>query len=460
MVLTEVPRSDSASWFDTLAAGLRRRSPDRRVREIVDLSEQLLTRRGEASLHIIAGQVVDAVDGLDPERTAALLGALAERLGPDAKRLAAAVDAWRARPDQQALLGLAAAVEPPRQELFRRLNVAPGGTAALVRLRARLLEVRDGRPELAAVDADLRHLFGSWFNRGFLRLERVTWDTPASILERLIRYEAVHQIHGWDDLRSRLAPDRRCYAFFHPSLPGEPLIFVEVALTRGLPDAIGPLIDAAREPAAPARAVTAVFYSISNCQPGLRGVSFGDLLIKQVVADLAVEVPNLKAFATLSPVPGLAAALAGDLAPARVRRLIADGAEELCQQAGTADPVEALCRLLESPPPRSPAVSRALARLALAYLTRGRRGTRVAGPVAHFHLANGARLERIAPDADPGPGGGPSLGVMVNYVYELGRVELNHERYVETGWVAMAPALRSAARRVETVWSSKESEAC
>jgi len=473
---TKVSRSEDVgrppgSWFDTLAAGLRaramagRRTAERSVREILDLSKQLLARRSEASVLAIAGQVVDAVDRLDEEQTGALLGALGDRFGPDRTAVDAAIDDWRTRHDPQAMLRLAAAVEPPRQELFRRLNMAPGGTATLVRLRARLLELLDRRPELGPVDADLRHLFGSWFNRGFLRLERVTWDTAASVLERLIRYEAVHEMRGWDDLRSRLAPDRRCYAFFHPSLPGEPLIFVGVALTRGLPEAIAPLIDPGREPAEPARADTAVFYSISNCQPGLRGVSFGDLLIKQVVASLAVDLPNLKSYATLSPLPGLAAALARDgpgaeFTPARVGKLVAEQAEELCALAGVDDPVAALRSLLAAAPPRPPAVAKALARLALAYLVQVRRGVRVADSVAHFHLANGARLERIDPDGDLGPSGRPSLGVMVNYVYELGRVELNHERYVENGWVAMAPALRSAAKRVEAVWSPKESDSC
>ena len=476
MMQPRVSRSEDVgrppgSWFDTLAAGLRARATarrwtaERRVREILDLSEQLLARRGEASVLTIAGQVVAAVDRLDEEQTAALLGALGDRFGPDRTAVDAAIDDWRTRHDPQAMLRLSAAVEPPRQELFRRLNMALGGTATLVRLRARLLELLDRRPELAPVDADLRHLFGSWFNRGFLRLERVTWDTAASVLERLIRYEAVHEIRGWDDLRSRLAPDRRCYAFFHPTLPGEPLIFVEVALTRGLPEAIAPLIDPGREPAEPERADTAVFYSISNCQPGLRGVSFGDLLIKQVVASLAVDLPRLKSYATLSPLPGLAAALAkegpgAEFTPARVGKLVAEQAEELCALAGVDDPVAALRSLLAAAPPRPAAVSRALARLALAYLVQVRRGVRVADSVAHFHLANGARLERIDPDGDLGPSGLPSLGVMVNYVYELGRVELNHERYVENGWVAMAPALRSAAKRVEAVWSPKESESC
>lgn len=224
-------------------------------------------------------------------------------------------------------------------------------------------------------------------------------------------------------------------------------------LTRGLPEAIGPLIDPGRALTEAVRADTAVFYSISNCQPGLRGVSFGSLLIKQVVASLADELPNLRSFATLSPVPGFAKALA-ELDPASLRALLAEQAEELRELAGVDDPAQAFRVLLTRPAPRPQAVSRALARLVLAYLTQVRRGKRVADSVAHFHLSNGARLERIDPNADLANGGGPSAGVMVNYVYEPRRVELNHERYVATGVVAMAPALRSAARRAEAAWSS------
>jgi malonyl-CoA decarboxylase len=440
---------------------LGRRSVARRTDEVIELSKRLIAQRGEASGLALASEIVAAIGQMDESQIASLLDSIARGFAPDAARLERAIDAWQTRRDQQTLVGLAAAAEPPRQELFRRINMVPGGTMALVQLRARLLGLPPTHDGLMAVDADMRHLFGSWFNRGFLQLEQISWNSSAAILERLIQYEAVHEIRGWEDLRLRLAPDRRCYAFFHPSLPGEPLIFVEVALTRGLPAAIVPLIDPGRKPADPAGADTAVFYSISNCQRGLRGISFGNFLIKQVAAQLSDELPRLKTFATLSPVPGFAAALAergepGGFTDARVRMLVGDEIGELCRLAGEEDPSLALRRLLSGDPPWPIAVQRALGRLVVAYLTRVRRGTRVADPVAHFHLANGARLERINIDADPTELGRQSHGVMVNYLYDLDALELNHERYVESGQVAMAPSVASTARRVDSAWSANQ----
>src|SRR5438874_1450695 len=194
-----------------------------------------------------------------------------------------------------------------RQELFRRLNLAPGGTAALVRMREQLLDALDDRADRAAVDSAFIHLFSSWFNRGFLVLRRIDWSSPAIVLEKIIRYEAVHRIRGWDDLRRRIdPPDRRCYAFFHPALVDDPLIFVEVALTSEIPSAIAPILTVQRDVIGPDKANTAVFYSISNCQRGLAGVSFGNFLIKQVVEEIARENSRLSTFVTLSPVAGLA----------------------------------------------------------------------------------------------------------------------------------------------------------
>jgi malonyl-CoA decarboxylase len=323
----------------------------------------------------------------------------------------------------------------------------------MVQLRARLLELLPETSALRPVEADLHHLLSSWFNPGFLRLEEINWHTSAAILERLIAYEAVHQIQGWDDLRLRLAADRRCYAFFHPALPDEPLIFVEVALTRGLAEAIGPLIDPGREVASASVADSAVFYSISNCQRGLRGISFGSFLIKRVVSELSADVPWLKTFATLSPLPGLRHAVERTDAPdgfadERLQALIGDRADDLRRLAGTADPVVALRHLLSSAGRRPAPVQTVLRRLALDYLLRIRRGRRVSDPVGHFHLANGARLERIDLDADLSDGGQASYGVMVNYLYEPQTVELNHERYIESGEVAMSRGLMAESRRL------------
>jgi malonyl-CoA decarboxylase len=417
------------------------------------LCEKLLAQRGEASGVALASELVSAIHAMDGGQSARFLQVLAARFGPDSNRIDTAVERWVSDHDAEALGELAAAAESPRQELFRRLNVAPGGTHAMVHLRARLLELLFETPGLGPVEADLRHLLLSWFNPGFLRLEEINWHTPAAILERLILYEAVHQIHGWDDLRLRLAADRRCYAFFHPALPDEPLIFVEVALTRGLADAIGPLIDPGREVASPSVADSAIFYSISNCQQGLRGISFGSFLIKRVVSELSADVPWLKTFATLSPLPGLRRAVERTEVPdgfteERLRALIGERGDELCRLAGAADPVVALRHLLAGAGPRPAPVPTVLRRVALDYLLHIRRGRRVSDPVGHFHLANGARLERIDLDADLSEGGQASYGVMVNYLYEPQTVELNHERYVDTGEVAMARGLAAESRRL------------
>ena len=231
---------------------------------------------------------------------------LARDYGPDREKLSQAIETWRAQPSDDDASDLHFASEPRRQELIRRLNRAPGGTGELVAMRADLLNVLKANKDLAALDRDIVHLLSSWFNRGFLVLRRIDWSSPANILEKIIRYEAVHEIRDWDDLRRRIDPvDRRCYAFFHPTLVDEPLIFVEVALTEAIPGAIAPLLAEDRPPVAIDRARTAVFYSISNTQRGLGGISFGSFLIKQVVEELQRELPKLENFVTLSPVPGL-----------------------------------------------------------------------------------------------------------------------------------------------------------
>jgi malonyl-CoA decarboxylase len=291
------------------------------------------------------------------------------------------------------------------------------------------------RPELEPVQRDLAHLLRSWFNRGFITLQRIDWHTPAHILEKLIRYEAVHEINGWEDLRRRLAADRRCFAFFHPALPDEPLIFVEVALVKGLASAVQPLIDPASEIGDPERADTAVFYSISDCQPGLHGISFGNFLIKQVAAELQTELTKIKTFATLSPVPGFRAWLEANRShipaiPARPR--LESWLDKSAAARSTALPPDDL---------REP-----LLQLCAHYLTRARRDDdRPADAVARFHLRNGARLERVNWAADSSARGlVNSAGIMVNYLYELDEVERNHEAYVNDGKI-------TASRRVEAL---------
>ncbi len=424
---------------------------------VADLSRRLLAERGEASGLALASELVGRLSAMSPEELDAYLETLAADFSPDPREVRRAVERWSsAEGDIDCLLGLAATVEPPRQELFRRLNMAPGGTAAILRLRARLLQLLPGRAHLRAVDADLRHLLHSWFNRGFLRLEAIDWRSPAALLERLIPCESVHRITDWEDLRRRLEADRRCFAFFHPALPDEPLIFVEVALTRGLATAIAPLLDQGRPAADPTGATTAIFYSINSCQPGLRGISFGNFLIKQVVDELSAEFPNLTTFATLSPLPRFAEALrcrgTKGFTAARLGALLGDQAAALCRRAGTTDPVAAVEWAL----PRDDldrGSARVLRRVVLAYLTEVRIGRRVLDPVAHFHLSNGARLERINLGADCSAKGlRESHGVMVNYVYDLGRVELNHECYVGSGLVATSRSLASERARVQAAW--------
>src|SRR5262245_29170563 len=282
----------------------RRPAPAARSESFVELCEELLSGRGEASGVARAGEILAKYSQLTIGPRIAFFEALAHRFGNDKAKLDAAIADWQAKPSDTTAAAVHKAAEPRRQELFRRLNLAPGGTQALVRMREQLIDALDHRDDLAAVDADFVHLFSSWFNRGFLVLRRIDWSTPAAILEKIIRYEAVHRIRSWDDLRRRIDPaDRRCYAFFHPALVDEPLIFVEVALTREIPDAIEPILSAVRDSIAPDRVNSAAFYSISNCQRGLTGVSFGHFLIKQVVEEISRENARLKTFVTLSPVP-------------------------------------------------------------------------------------------------------------------------------------------------------------
>src|ERR1700753_3501954 len=272
--------------------------------DLIELCEALLSGRGEATGTAMAREVLDRYHELDTNARLVFFETLARDFGPDRGKLAKAIEAWQAQPGDGNGSAVHFASEPRRQELIRRLNRAPHGTSDLVAMRADLLTHMDGRKDLAAVDRDVVHLLGSWFNRGFLVLRRIDWSTPANILEQIIRYEAVHEIRDWDDLRRRIDPaDRRCYAFFHPALADAPLIFVEVALTETIPNAIAPLLAVDRKGVAIERARTAVFYSISNTQRGLGGISFGNFLIKQVVEELRRELPKLDTFVTLSPVP-------------------------------------------------------------------------------------------------------------------------------------------------------------
>ncbi|HWZ10639.1 MAG TPA: malonyl-CoA decarboxylase, partial [Xanthobacteraceae bacterium] len=389
----------------------RREPSHERSAGLIELSEELLSGRGEASGVALANEILDEYADLTIGPRIAFFEAMATTFGHDRARIDEAVAAWRVDQSAKAAAELHRAAEPRRLELLRRLNLAPGGTAALVRMREQLLDAMNRRHDLRVVDGDFIHLFSSWFNRGFLVLRRIDWSTPALILEKIIRYEAVHQIRDWEDLRRRIdLPDRRCYAFFHPALIDDPLIFVEVALTREIPGAIAPILSDKREAVAPERATTAVFYSITNCQRGLAGVSFGNFLIKQVVEEVSREMPRIATFVTLSPAPNFAEWL---------KRERANEASLVLEEEDRA----ALAALDAGVWWRQPAAAETLRgplmRAAAWYFLRARdRRGLPADPVARFHLGNGARLERLDWLADTSERAlQQSHGLMVNYLY-------------------------------------------
>ncbi|TAK42141.1 MAG: decarboxylase [Betaproteobacteria bacterium] len=413
------------------------------LRRLHETCGTLLSERGAANSAKFAELAIEHYTALGDDARAAFFGLLAERFGPDAGRVLACARAYAEERSAGNLARLFEAVEPPRQELLRRINLGPRGTAALVRMRVDLLKAMKSHPALAAVDADFTHLFGSWFGPGFLELARVDWKSPASLLEQIIRHEAVHAVRDWDDLRRRLEPDRRCFAFLHPALPGELLIFVEVALLDDMPDSIAPLIEEHAVDARGSRARCAVFYSISNCQPGLRGVSLGNFLIKRVCEILRRENPEVRRYCTLSPMPGFATWVraGAPLEPPRAPRGAAAQLERAREavraalQGGTLATDAALLENLE------PALREALERLAVSYLYATRDTDPASDPVAKFHLNNGARIERLNWLANRSRRGlAESFGMMVNYVYDLERIEDYHEGFVN-GRVATSRAL-------------------
>jgi len=418
----------------------RRASAEQRSASLIELCEQLLSGRGEASGVALAREILQRYAELTTGPRIAFFEALATQFGTDQGKLEAAVAAWRDNPSDQAAGQVHRAAEPRRQELLRRLNLAPGGTAALVRMREQLLDALDRRDDLKVVDNDFVHMFSSWFNRGFLVLRRIDWSTPASVLERIIRYEAVHRIRGWDDLRRRIdPPDRRCYAFFHPALIDDPLIFVEVALTREIPSAIAPILTVQRDVILPDKATTAVFYSISNCQRGLTGVSFGHFLIKQVAEEIARETPKLSTFVTLSPAPNFAEWLKRERAN--------EGSQVLSEEDRRALANLDIPGWWQTEHTREP-VREPLIRAAAWYYLHAR--TRSGSPVdsvARFHLGNGARLERLNWLADGSERAiDQAHGLMVNYLYDLEDIEKNHEAYAQQHIVVASKAVTSLAR--------------
>jgi malonyl-CoA decarboxylase len=419
-----------------LARGERRPAGAKGTETLEGLCRALLSGRGEASGVALARQVLDLYARAPVPARLEFFRLLARRLDPELARIRQAYTAYEQDQTPAALQHLLEVVEPPRQELLRRLNLAPGGTQALVAMREDLIRHGGKDSELRKVDDDFAHLFGSWFNRGFLVLRPICWSTPADILERIIRYEAVHAIQGWDDLRRRVQPaDRRCFAFFHPSLVDEPLIFVEVALTREIPGSIQELLAEERAVLPAEQATTAVFYSISNCQLGLRGVSFGNFLIKQVVEELSRDLPKLTTFVTLSPAPGFATWL---------DRVVDDP-----EIAGLASLDTAALAALRTPGWHEDAglvqrLKPLMLGLAAAYYLHAKTASgKPLDAVARFHLGNGARLERLNWPGDISPKGlREAYGLMVNYLYDLRFIEANHEAFANQGAVVAAKAVQ------------------
>lgn len=377
------------------------------------LVEELLSSKGEMSGQAIASDILSQFEAANDDEKLGFFEYLARQMNIDPAQVRAALEAYETDPSGRSYDHYMSAAEPRRQEFVRRLNQVPNATGRLVQMRADLLRLGRGMPELEALDRDFQHLFKSWFNRGFLVLRPINWETPAHILEKIIAYEAVHAIDSWDDLRRRLQPsDRRCFAFFHPAMPDDPLIFVEVALTKGVPQSIQGVLAEERDLLPAEDADTAVFYSISNCQSGLAQISFGNSLIKQVAADLGTQLPNLDTFVTLSPLP-------------LMRRWITEQGLD--------------------PERLSDADVRALAAYYLIH-AKGR-GSAPYDPVARFHLGNGAVVHAVHANADMSEKGQQqSCGVMVNYLYDLAHVVQNHEEFSNSHRVAHAGALGTLAR--------------
>ncbi|HRZ25107.1 MAG TPA: malonyl-CoA decarboxylase, partial [Candidatus Contendobacter sp.] len=417
----------------------------------------LEARGGEVSARARAAHLGRIYLALEPKGRKRFLQLLATEFDIDRKAVDRAVAKLQQAGDNaeeraKAERTLRQALQPPRLRLLTQLNALPEGFHFLVDLRTELLAWRKDDPALAALERDLLSLLTSWFDVGFLELRRITWDSPASLLEKLFAYEAVHPIKDWGDLKNRLSADRRCFAFFHPRMADEPLIIVQVALVHGISDNVQTLLDESAPVLDPTEADTAIFYSISNAQEGLGGISFGNFLIKRVVDELAGEFKNLKTFATLSPIPGFRAWLDRKLSEPgtdmEAEWLTPNDRKALAARTGN-EPAS-LKTLLQTPdwfkkPELAKALKPALPRLCASYLAKEKREGGVAyDRVAHFHLSNGARIERLNWLADTSENGlRQSAGMMVNYLYKLNDIEANHEAYRGEGKVMTSSAIRA-----------------
>lgn len=453
--------SRSLSKMRQLVGGQARRDVEPSTRDLERIRGQLQEcaegRGGEISTRQRAARLAETYLRLDEAGRRAVLKMIALEFGPDPARVNAAHKAYQAAvgtPDQwDAEAQLRAAMRSRRLRILTQFNAIPQGVKFLVDLRADLLRFVADDPQLKPLDRELEARLSAWFDVGFLELQRITWSSPAALLEKLVEYEAVHEIRSWDDLKNRLDSDRRCYAFFHPRMPLEPLIFVQVALLEDLADDVQRLLDIEAPLTDASKATTAIFYSISATQTGLRGVSFGNFLLKRVVEDLQRDFPRLKTFATLSPIPGLVRwaqrnpqELAAAITPSDWKRLAAAGIED-------ADSPH-LARILEATPEwtEDEALARALRdpllKLAARYLVHASRDGKPVDAVARFHLGNGARVERLNWLADTSAKGlGQSWGIMVNYLYDPDRIETNLEAFASEGRIDASAAVKRQARR-------------
>jgi malonyl-CoA decarboxylase len=416
-----------------LAPGL----PERDAERVRDVITELLRLHDTMTQRAEAAAVADAYVALSDNGRRNFLLMLAHDFWTDPDAVDAAVDALKTGPDRRAAeRRLRDALLPPADRLLRLLSGLEGGVKFLVDLRADVLRVASDDGELTELDRELKAQLATLFDVGLLELRRITWDAPAALLEKLIAYEAVHAIDSWDDLKNRLDSDRRCYAFFHPAMPNEPLVFVEIALSVGIATDLQPLLDARAPELELERADTAVFYSISNCQPGLAGVNLGTALIKQVVEALRLDLPQLHRFVTLSPIPGFRSWVERELGAEGVE--LRDRERELLP----AEPARVLARLSNTGWDVDEAIRPGLLALCARYLTTTS-ACRVADPVANFHLANGASVESIDWMADSSPTGhARSFGLMANYLYEPDHIPARAEAYVTRGEVPMSSEVR------------------
>lgn len=419
-----VPSFSLENWAP---ASLRKHLFGNDSENIENLCAMMMDSDGEYSSLLISERILKAYQKLDESQRLDFFQLLNDQYDLDVDALNDAVENYADNSNAKSFRHLTETAEPKRQELFRRLNLAPGGTKQLVKMRENLLLLTRDHPKLAKMDVDFRHLFTSWFNRGFLNMRLIDWTTPAHILEKIIAYEAVHEIGRWSELRRRLEPsDRHCFAFFHPAMEDEPLVFVEVALTESIPSKIESLLDGDQLPVQAEQANCAIFYSISNCHAGLAGVSFGNFLIKQVATNLKLRFPQLRKFATISPVPGF-------------RKWV----ENNDQNAAFLDWINQVSEDDETDPTALP-VPKAALQLAARYLVEEKNHrSEPLDPVARFHLKNGASLDRLNWHADLSDKGvKQSFGLMVNYIYDLATVEENHENYMQNQKVVCNNAIR------------------